>query len=145
MHIVIPEQYQSKADGTKDYKVAAFTIPGLRFVKQTPAGRKAEDTPYPESVAKGRAKVLSQLEDLGLQTKLDVSAIAADGQQRQNRILKSSGSTFLLDLSMANSRWPVRRRKSSRDWSVSRRRGEAGPGRRIRTGGTAQCSWLPSA
>jgi len=96
MYFVIPEQYHNKAGGTKDYKLVALTLPGLRIAKQIESERNLEDAPFVELIEGESPKVVSHLE--GLQTKLDVSGLSPDGKQYQNRILEISGGTFLLDL-----------------------------------------------
>ena len=47
-----------KADGTKDFRVLAFTVPGIQLAGQWSAGKNVndEEEPYINSVANGDVK-----------------------------------------------------------------------------------------
>lgn len=102
-YTVVAEQYHMKADGTKDFRVLAFTVPGIQLAGQWSAGKNVndEEEPYINSVANGDVKVISP-NDRVRQTTLDVSNLEPLKKQLQNRILETSGDSILINLLGSN-------------------------------------------
>lgn len=97
-YTVVPKQVQSKADGTKDYRVLAFTVPLIRFAKQLPGGKDLAEPPLLDDLVRGPVV----RPDSTRLAKLDVSTLAAENRQTQNQVLESSGDSFLLRLFTAD-------------------------------------------
>jgi hypothetical protein len=101
-YTVVAKQYQAGADGTKDFEVLAFTIPGVELAGHWSAGDHInEDSGRPmiESVAAGRKPTIVAANAApNVETKLDVVALGLSEQPFENRIIERSGDVVLLDL-----------------------------------------------
>lgn len=93
-YTVVPEQVRLKPDGTKDYRMIGFGVPGLAPVEVVPAGTGVEEAPHIEAGI-GRPKVVPAA-GWSPQTDLDVSTYAPKRQEIRNQILEESGSKVLL-------------------------------------------------
>jgi hypothetical protein len=93
-YTVVPEQARLKADGTKDYQMVSFSVPGLAPVNVVPAGTALTEAPHLE-LGVGQPKVVPASE-WSPQTDLDVSTFAPQKQDLRNQILEESGSLVLL-------------------------------------------------
>jgi hypothetical protein len=95
-YTVVPNQVRLKADGTKDYRMVGFRVPGLALVKVAPAGIGLAETPHLElGVGLAQPKVLSASE-WSPRTDLDVSTFSPEKEEIRNQILEQSGVKVLL-------------------------------------------------
>ncbi len=97
---VVPVTNEAKADGTKDYRVLRFSVPGLELVKQESAGESLDAPPHLE-LQSGSLKIL-RASDWTPQANLDLSTYGPDKLRIPNQILESSGDRFLLRLFTAD-------------------------------------------
>jgi hypothetical protein len=88
---VVPVEVQPKADGTKDYRVLAFSVPDLQWLNTASAGTNLDAPPRVEGETAGPP-----------QTDLDLSAFTPDRTAIPNQILESSAEKVLLRIFTAN-------------------------------------------
>jgi len=96
----VPVSNEPKGDGTKDYRVLSFSVPGMELVKQQRGGESLDAPPHLE-LQSGTLKVLKPSDWLP-QTSLDLSAYGPDKTRTPNQILESSGDRVLLRLFTAD-------------------------------------------
>ena len=96
----VPITNEPKSDGTKDYRVLSFSVPGMELVKQQSGGESLDAPPHLE-LQSGTLKILKP-SDWMPQTDLDLSSYGADKIRTPNQILESSGDRTLLRLFTAD-------------------------------------------
>ena len=96
-YTVVPEQYRDKSGGTKDYRVLAFTVPGVHLVQQIGAGKDLGFAPQIESIVNKQPRFASP-ESPPPQVQLDISGFVPTKSQIGNQILERSGDSILLRL-----------------------------------------------
>lgn len=100
-YTVVAKQYRAAADGTKDFDVLAFSIPGVQLVGHWPAGEhvNADSEPQIESVAAdGKPTIVAANAVPPREAKLDTVALGLTKQPFENKIVERSGDVVLLDL-----------------------------------------------
>src|SRR5271170_3101079 len=93
-YTAVPLADQPKPDGTKDYRVLAFSVPGLQLVKRMSGGESLDAPPHLR-LDTGVAKIFKASE-WSPQSDLDLSAYAPGKTQVPNQVLESSGEKVLL-------------------------------------------------
>src|SRR5437660_244604 len=96
----VPVTNAPKADGSKDYRVLSFSVPGIEFVKQERGGESLDAPPHLEWQS-GKLKILKP-SDWMPQTDLDLFSYSPDKTRIPNEILESSGDRVLLRLFTAD-------------------------------------------
>jgi len=92
----VPATNDPKADGTKDYRVLSFSVPGIELVKHVAGGENMKGPPHLE-LQSGILKIQKPWEWTP-QTDLDLGAYGPEKKQTANQILESSGDRVLLRL-----------------------------------------------
>jgi hypothetical protein len=100
-YVLAPLQARLKPDGTMDYRVLGFSVPGLQLVKNLPGGDSLSIPPHLQIGPAGAVKAVKDSEWSPL-TDLDLSSFAPDGKRLPNQILEVSGDAVLLRLFTAN-------------------------------------------
>jgi hypothetical protein len=95
-YAVVPTQGHPQSDGTLDYRVLAFSVPGINFVKQLPGGQRL-DQPPDLTLGPGGIVRVSPTPAI-LRTEEDLATFGPARRALPNRILETSGDRTLLRL-----------------------------------------------
>ncbi len=96
-YTVVPEQAESKTDGTKDYRILGFSVPAVRLENEMSAGDSLAEPPHLEIDEAGRVAV-DKPSQWTPQTSLDLREYELGGSPPANQILEASGNCVLLRL-----------------------------------------------
>jgi hypothetical protein len=92
-YTLVPSQARMRDDGTMNYEVLAFSIPGIALVKHMAAGENLERPLYLELSPQGD---LRMIRTQTLRTTEDLSTFGPDHQDLSNTIVEMSGGHALL-------------------------------------------------
>jgi hypothetical protein len=98
-YTIVPLQAREKPDGTKDYRVLAFSIPDMRLAGKLRGGDSLADPPHLQMGAGKRVTVAAQWSP---RTDLDLGGFAPGRTEIPNQILETSGALALLRLFTAD-------------------------------------------
>jgi hypothetical protein len=115
-------QAREKPDGTKDYRVLAFSIPDLRLARQVRGGNSLADPPHLQMESRKRVTVVDAAQG-SPRTDLDLRGFAPERTEIPNQILETSGAFTLLRLFTADRNELVLAVADSRSRTVVRLRG----------------------
>jgi hypothetical protein len=95
LSFVSPTQPQANADGTRDYRLLSFSLPGMKLVKTLPAGASQTEAPHVEWTADRSPRVVPATESQAA-TDIDLSAYAPNHEALRNQIVERSGDRILI-------------------------------------------------
>ena len=94
---VVPDQFSDKSDGTKDYHIFEFTVPGLQPKRLVTAGTSLDVPPLIAVTREGNFGLAGPAP-----VEVDLASFTPKGGVTQNQILETSGDRVLMRLFTPN-------------------------------------------
>ncbi len=138
-YTIVPLQARVTPDGTKDYRVLAFSVPDMKLARKLPGGNSLADPPHLQMGTRKQVMVVNAAR-WSPRTDLDLRSFAPDRAAIPNQILETSGAFALLRLFVADPNELVLAVADSRSRTVVRLRelpSTIAPGAHLSPGGGA--------